>query len=335
MFKLLFFVLFFCIPLCSVLAESTTKELIILYSGDTHGSVIPCDCTPNRDGGLARRSTYISTFKSENKDKNLLLVDAGDVYSGITDSDKINGETILLSMEMMGYSIVNIGDNDVSLGLEYLQDIIKSSGLDFVSANLFKKSGEFLCQPFVIKNIDGIKLGFTGLVTTDFNWQKSGIVVSDPIEKIAEIIPELRKESDIVILLTQLKGDEVRKMINEISGIDIIIMGHSEPSIVTPKSAKKDSSGGYYRITFGSSSDSNNVHLSLSSSDTTESKDSKPASDAIIVGGGKEGLNIGRLIINISSDKKISSFDNTIIQIHGGIKEDPDIIKIIENKIGK
>ena len=62
-------IIFICIISSKlVFAEMNSRELTIIYSGNTLGELKPCGCTKEEDqGGFERRMTFIKNISSNKK----------------------------------------------------------------------------------------------------------------------------------------------------------------------------------------------------------------------------------------------------------------------------
>lgn len=97
-----------------------------------NGYLESCDCPENPFGGLTRRATYIE--KQRKKKLDFLLVDAGDSFPPMP--DKINIKYCLKSLKLMKYDALAIGDQELSAGDDYFDQIItKKPSLHFCKFN--------------------------------------------------------------------------------------------------------------------------------------------------------------------------------------------------------
>ena len=114
-------------------------------------------------------------------------------------------------------------------------------------ANIVKKNtGETLFEPYIIKDLDGLRVAIIGLITEE----TPILVVPDNVkdlefkstrETAKALVPKLRKEADLVIALTHLgfyeesggkyKAPGVFRLAREVPGIDAIIDGHSHTAV--------------------------------------------------------------------------------------------------------
>ncbi len=99
-------------------------------------------------------------------------------------------------------------------------------------------------KPYIIREISGkrfgskssVKVGFIGL-TQPGPGEKTGFVISEPLEKIKQVLPEVRAKVDIVVVLAYLPLELSRKMAQDNPGIDVIIAANAMPQ---PPTAQRE-----------------------------------------------------------------------------------------------
>jgi len=139
----------------------------------------------------------------------------------------------------MRVTAVNVGDSDLMQGLTLLRQEA-SRGLPLISANLIDRSlGTPVFPPFVIKNVDNIRIAFFGLLSPDINtaMQKAAggkAYIKDPIETAQEITEKLRGQADIIIILSDLGLEQDRELLRRVSGIHLVLGGHEGHYLQTP-----------------------------------------------------------------------------------------------------
>ncbi len=124
----------------------------------------------------------------------------------------------------LGYDVVGVGAKDLSASWEFLLDEARKRGLVFVSTNLLHKERP-LFPPFVVMERSGLCIGITA-VTAKRMGQTSHdkeIRVEDPESALAPVVEELRKRTDLVILLSSLGEEEDEKLLARVKGIDILV----------------------------------------------------------------------------------------------------------------
>ncbi|MDP2939269.1 MAG: hypothetical protein Q8O13_04210 [Candidatus Omnitrophota bacterium] len=204
------------------------EKLVILYTGETHASLYPCHCPIEPFGGVARRATKIKSLRQEFS--NLLLIDSGGFFAGgfqdetnqSIDLQKARTQIYLKTLKIMGYDALAIGDDEFNFGKELLEAKIKDAKISFLSCNAKLKK----VQEFIIKEINGIKIGITA-VTPQVESLKQAIIIDDPQTRIKETINKLKSQKvDLIVVLSHLGEDKDTELIKNVKGIDFLISGH-------------------------------------------------------------------------------------------------------------
>jgi hypothetical protein len=167
----------------------------------------------------------------------LLVVDAGNMLfrKPPTSQERrkealLKIDVLLRAYEEMGYSAVNIGEKDLTLGLGFLDEVAKKAKFPFISANLIdRKTRKAVFKPFITKEIAGINVGVIGLMSRWVNEvlkeKEPYLEVLDPLDAVKPYVKELRKSCDLVIVLSQLGERGDKELALKIPGIDIIVGG--------------------------------------------------------------------------------------------------------------
>lgn len=196
----------------------------------------------------------------------MLLLDAGDLFFKKFSAPQLEGEIkkleekarlILRSFELMGYHAIGVGDDDLTLGKEFLVELSKTSRIPFLSSNVVDEySGKPLFQRYVIKEVNGLKIGIFSLLSPDTlislsDPRKKGLIIQDPVETAQEMIKELGPRTNLVILLSHQGYPKDVELAQKISGIHIIIGSHTgvdltNPPVIRNTTIVQNSSKGMY-----------------------------------------------------------------------------------------
>jgi 2',3'-cyclic-nucleotide 2'-phosphodiesterase (5'-nucleotidase family) len=194
-------------------------------------------------GGLARRATLLKNL--QNQGGPVLAVDSGDLFFDITidqaDVKKALTKARLIAQayRQMGIVAVNVGDRDLSQGLDFLKQEA-AQGLPLISANLVDAvQRQPIFPPVVIREVSGVRIAFVGLVRSSLPpaIEKSlagKAVVEDPFEAARKAVQGLKGKADLVILLSDLGWDQDVRMAKEIAGIQFILGGHEGRATTGP-----------------------------------------------------------------------------------------------------
>lgn len=164
---------------------------------------------------------------------------------------------IIDSFNLMGYDAMGIGEDDLNLGKEFLVKVSKRANFPFLSSNLFdEETGKPLFQPYLLKDINGLRIGIFSLLSQDFflgpsDPRRKGVIVRPPIETVQNIIRELQPKTDLIILLSHLGYPKDIELAQTGPGIHFIFGSHlgmnlSNPPIIKNTIILQTASRGMY-----------------------------------------------------------------------------------------
>jgi 2',3'-cyclic-nucleotide 2'-phosphodiesterase (5'-nucleotidase family) len=146
------------------------------------------------------------------------------------------------AMKVLHTDAVGCSDRELRFGLQYLQAQIKRTGLPVLSANLFLKASKRpALQPYIIKDVNGIKVGIFGLMSdkADVGPARDSIYVVEPSNVATETIKEMRRKgATVIVLLSQLGKIESEDLVTAVDGVDAIMVGRNVPMIQTGRMIK-------------------------------------------------------------------------------------------------
>lgn len=223
--------------------SSPVHHLVILHTNDTHGHPVKFFKDPAPDvGGLAARATIVKRIRGQSK--NVLVLDAGDINTGRPESNLYKARPDIEGFNYIGYDAMTIGNHEFDNALYVLQEQMNLADFPFLSANVRTKQGALLTIPYVIKEFEGFKVAIFGMTTkeTEFLAHPENIrdlVFEDEVEVAQQLVPELRKQADAVIALAHMgiyDSPELgsKRLATEVSGIDLIVDGHSHTKLDVP-----------------------------------------------------------------------------------------------------
>ena len=151
---LLVLALLFSVGFAEEAAPALQKNLVVLFTSDVHCGI---------DQGWGYAGLY-AVKESLSKDNYVLLVDDGDAIQGEPIGTMTTGEGIIDIMNTVGYDIAIPGNHEFDYGMDRFLELTKKANFPYISCN-FNKEGEPVFQPYVIKDIDGVKFAFVGVTT--------------------------------------------------------------------------------------------------------------------------------------------------------------------------
>ncbi len=297
-------------------------SLTLIYTSNNLGEVELCGCPESGDnGGLPRRSHYLKKVRGEAK--NLLILDAGDAlvisfFSEESEREKARkrAEFVLDIYEKIGYDVLNIGDTDLGLGVEYLKALQERSKIPFLSANLKdKKTGKPIFKSYLVKQVDRMRIGVIGLLTLDIHPSiQEGLtnyLIEDPSKAAQETIDRYLADCDYIIALAHLTPVEIQTLTKKASKISIII-GGNDRSFILPKQFGRS----IYVQTDAFGAHIGRMNLKLVN-ESEEFVDVLPRA--------KTQNNIG----GVQNTDGKNTFENHLSPMHPGVESDPEIEQLI------
>ena len=243
---------------CQKKEAKQSEDIYIVYTSDVH-------CGIDENFSFASLKAYINELKSEHS--GVLLVDCGDFLQGGTLGSLSKGEYVVELMNDIGYDLATFGNHEFDYGMDQLSKLLKEMDFEMIASNVIytgTKENIFKDVPeYVIKEVNGIKIGFIGILTPqsltsstpvffkendefvyDFYSKNEG---RDMFAKVQSVVDEVRKQgARYVVALSHLGSENVTGPFNSIAfianttGIDVVLDGHSHSIIIEDKYPNKN-----------------------------------------------------------------------------------------------
>ncbi|MBE3575579.1 MAG: bifunctional metallophosphatase/5'-nucleotidase, partial [Firmicutes bacterium] len=228
----------------SVFAEQ--KLLTVLDTSDFHGNLLPTkDYSLGRMlGGAGVLATYIRSYEVRNP-QGTLLVDDGDLMQGPPISTLFHGQSTIDFYNYMGYDAAAVGNHEFDWGRAVLEERAKQADFPFLAANIVDTAtGQppSFAKPYVIKGINGVKVGLIGVTTLETPTivlpdAVKGLEFIDPAQAVNSLVPKVRAEgAQVVVVLAHMGGQqaadgtitgEIADLAKQVKGVDLILGGHT------------------------------------------------------------------------------------------------------------
>ncbi len=187
-------------------------------------------------GGSARIKTKLDELRAslEGEGANFIVLDAGDQFQGSLFYTTYKSQALAEFMNMMGFDVMAVGNHEFDDGPEELAKFIDSVDVPVISGNVVAGANTPLANkitPYVIKEIGGERIGVLSVVATDTGETSSSgpsVLFDDEIEYLAGAVADLESQGiDKIILLSHVGLPRDREIAAAVSGIDVIVGGHS------------------------------------------------------------------------------------------------------------
>jgi 5'-nucleotidase/UDP-sugar diphosphatase len=220
--------------------KDKTYRLTVMHTNDHHGRF-----WKNGDGeyGMAARKTVIDGIRREVQAQGgyTLLLDGGDVNTGVPESDLQDAVPDFKGMNLLGYQAMAVGNHEFDKPLSVLKMQRELAQFPLLSANIYRQ-GARMFAPYQVFSLGGLRVGVMGLTTEDTVKMVHPDTVKEiefrsAIAEAAKVVPELRSKVDVVIAATHMGHYENGKhgsqapgdveMARAVKGIDLVVGGHS------------------------------------------------------------------------------------------------------------
>ena len=231
------------------------NDIVILYTNDVH-------CGVDDNLGYAGLATVKNALEAQGK--HVVLVDNGDAVQGDTIGTLSNGEYIIDIMNEIGYDVATPGNHEFDYGMDQFFALTEQANFPYVSANFVDNDGNTVLDPYVIKDVAGVKIAFVGIstpktITTStpkyFQDDNGNYIYAFQQDETGEklyaavqsAVDAARAEgAQFVIALAHLGIEEdcspwtSSEVIVNTTGIDAVLDGHSHSLIECEKVKNKD-----------------------------------------------------------------------------------------------
>ncbi len=227
-------------------ADAETVKITILGTTDLHANIYNWsyeDGKETEDFGMAKVYSVVEKVRGENP--NTLLIDNGDTIQGTILSDDLYNFNLKLKhpvidvMNFMGYDAMTLGNHEFNFGLEMVKKIKEEAKFPVLGANAnYKEDGSYLVEPYIIKEVAGVKVGILGITNPNIpRWDgpKVGdLEFATPLESAEKHIKEMKEKGvDLIILSTHMGytseygGDGADEIIAKFPEVAAVLTGHA------------------------------------------------------------------------------------------------------------
>ncbi|XP_071379852.1 snake venom 5'-nucleotidase-like isoform X1 [Centroberyx affinis] len=239
----------FCLLLLvNHLDKVSTFEVTLLHTNDNHArieetSVDSGKCPKSGPcfAGVARRFTKLTEIRK--KERNVLLLDAGDQFQGTVWFNYYKGAEAAYFMNKLGYDAMAFGNHEFDNGVEGLiQPFLQKVNCSMLSANIKadktlapKISG--LYQPYTVLNVGSEKVAVIGYTTSEtpvLSLPGPHLTFEDEVKALQLQVDKLETLGYNKIIALGHSGFDVDQDIaKRVRGIDVVIGGHTNTFLYT------------------------------------------------------------------------------------------------------
>ena len=210
--------------------QTDEKVLYVVSVNDMHGNI----------DNFPQFAALLDTLRKQYPD--LLLISAGDNRTGHPVNDRYPQPSYPITklMNEVHFDLSTLGNHEFDIGVEGLRDVIGWSDFDYVCANVYFDDS-INVKPYKIIDYKGLKIGFVGGIQVgasgipDFHPNCAKGVSFKPIEEVLSEYMFLRKECDMLFLISHCGLEADIEIAKKFPQFDAIFGGHSHKKIERTK----------------------------------------------------------------------------------------------------
>jgi 2',3'-cyclic-nucleotide 2'-phosphodiesterase (5'-nucleotidase family) len=231
------------------------KDLAILYTNDVH-------CAVDEGIGYAGLAAYKKQLEADGS--HVLLADVGDALQGAPIGTVSKGSIIIDIMNEIGYDVATLGNHEFDYGMPRFLELTQMAKFPYVSANFTDlKTGESVFEPYTILEVDGVKIAFVGITTPKTVTSSTPAYFQDEngefvygflqdatgeglYNAVQSAVDAARAEGAVYVIGLAHLGITAdaspwtsSEVIQNTSGIDVILDGHSHSAIESERVKNK------------------------------------------------------------------------------------------------
>jgi hypothetical protein len=213
-------------------------KVAIAITGMEQGYIEPCGCAgiERMTGGMSRRYALFQALRNK-KGWPLVALDVGDLAKGFGREAEIKFRTLVESKDKAGYNAVAFGPNDLRLPAAELVSVaaeVNGKPSIFLSANVgLFGFDQNVTQTSRIVKAGGMRIGVTAVLGKQYQneiakHQKENdsqeIETCDAEAALRKIVPELKQNSDYLVLLANATRDEAKELAKKFPEFNAVVV---------------------------------------------------------------------------------------------------------------
>jgi 5'-nucleotidase/UDP-sugar diphosphatase len=207
----------------------------ILHTNDQHAH-------HRREGRSLGAAEVAGAIEREREARgSVLVLDAGDLVAGTAASSLSKGLVPFSIAGRMGYDAMALGNHELDHGWRRIAAYREVAPFPLLCANAFAPDGSLLADAtHVILPVGDVRVGVVGVLEEaallhTVRAGNEGVRVEPPEKALREIVPVLREEVDLLVVLSHCGLEIDRRLARTVAGIDVIVGGHSHDALERPE----------------------------------------------------------------------------------------------------
>lgn len=196
--------------------------------------------TYGRVGGLDRVATVVKAIRADRPDA--ILLDGGDTWHGSYMCHHTQGQDVVDAMNLLQPDAMTF-HWEFTLGTDRIQELVESLPFDALGQNIFDAEWDEPAEhfaPYKMFERGGSKIAVIGqafpyMPIANPRWMFPEYSFGIRDENMQAMVDEVRgKGAEVVVVLSHNGFDVDKKMASRVSGIDVILSGHTHDALPEP-----------------------------------------------------------------------------------------------------
>ena len=198
-----------------------------------------------RMGGFAHLATLVKRLKASRP--GALLLDGGDTWQGSATSLWTRGQDMIDAQKLLGVDVMT-GHWEFTYGEQRVKQVVErdfKGQVDFLAQNVFTADfGDPVFDAYAIREVNGVKVGIVGQAFPYTPIANPRYLVADWTfgireEELQKRVDEVRAKGAAAVVLLSHNGMDVDlKLAGRVTGIDVILGGHTHDGVPRPVPVK-------------------------------------------------------------------------------------------------
>ena len=194
-------------------------------------------------GGFAYLATLVKSLRASRPGRTLLL-DGGDTWQGSATALWTGGQDMVDAQKLLGVDAMT-AHWEFMYGAEHVREVVArdfQGKIDFLAQNVFDTSfgEERVFKPYVIREVNKVPVAiigqafpYTPIANNRYAFPDWSFGIRE--EEVQKLVDETRaKGAQVVVLLSHNGMDVDLKMATRVTGIDVILGGHTHDAVPAP-----------------------------------------------------------------------------------------------------
>jgi 5'-nucleotidase/UDP-sugar diphosphatase len=217
--------LLLALAICSTVGAEV-RTLTILHTNDLHARLTPLD---NGTGGFAYLATVIRRERANCTD--CVLLSGGDLVQGTPVSTIFHGLPAFEIGNLLGIDAAALGNHEFDYGWMQTRKFVQTAVYPVVSANVVNSKNETITKPYVILQVNGLRVAVIGAMTNVLRTFSTPALMGDwttidSVDTARRYARELKSQSDLVVVAAHITGEEEAAFLEKAVEVPVILSGH-------------------------------------------------------------------------------------------------------------